>query len=581
MSLSNSEIAALFEETADLLELQQANPFRVRAWRNAARVLSGLGREVAQMLAEGKDLDALPGFGKDLAGKVAEIVGSGHCAQLDALRAQVPHGMVELLQLPGLGPHRVQALHEALGIASVEQLREAARQGRVREVAGFGETTEKHLLDAVLARIGTGRRMLISEAATIADGLAKDLASVPGVTRVVAAGSLRRRRETVGDLDLVATAAGMSGAIERFAARAEVERVLAKGPTRASVLLRNGLQVDLRVVADESFGAAWMYFTGSKAHNIALRRRAQDAGLKLNEYGLYREAARLPADTEAAVYRALGLDWIEPELREDRGEIEAAREGRLPHLVERRALRGDLHARPGAAGEAGLHALARAAAAARLAYVAVTDLAGPGGLDAGELSAQGEAIDHLNAQGHGAHLLKGAQVEILEDGSLALPATALAHLDLVLGVVRTGLDLPAARQTDRLRRAMDHKHFSILAHPSGRLLGQDRPGMAMDLERVLKHAHQRGCFVEVNGDPQRLDLDDHGCRMARDAGVLVSIASGAQGPRQLGQIEWALGQGRRGWLEAEHVLNTLALEEVQALLGASMGRGRRAVHRTR
>ncbi len=581
MGYSNNDAAAAFEEIADLLEVQGGNAFRVRAYRNAARTLRDLPREAGAMLEAGEPLHGLPGIGKDLAGKIAEIVATGSFAQLDALRQQVPAGTAELLRLPGLGPRRVQALVQQLGITSLQQLRQAAEQGRVRTVRGFSEHGEKRVLDAVLARLKRERRMPLPLAAPLAQGLLEDLSAIPGVERAVAAGSLRRLRDTVGDLDLLVATAPDSPVMERFPQHARVGEVLARGGTRASVVLKNGLQVDLRAVPHESFGSAWMYFTGSKAHNIALRRIAQDAGLKLNEYGLYRGSRRIAGATEEGVYRALGLAWIPPELREDRGEVEAARAGKLPALVQASDLRGDLHAHTSDSdGRDGLEAMARAAQALGRSYLAITDhsprLPIVHGLDAGRLARQIDAIDALNARLRGITLLKGVEVDILEDGRLDLPDAVLARLDLVVGAIHHAFELPAERQTDRLLRAMDHPYFSILAHPTSRLL-EERAPCGFDLERVIRQARERGCFLEVNAQPARLDLDDHACRMARDAGVLVSIASDAHDRLELANLPWGVGQARRGWLQPRDVLNTRTPQQVRRLLAATMGRGTHAL----
>lgn len=575
MAFSNADAAAVFSEIADLLEVQGGNAFRVRAYRNAARTMENLGRNVRDMLDAGEDLDALPAIGKDLAGKIAEIVATGSCALLEELRKEVPAGVTALLQLPGLGPRRVQALRGELGVQSLEQLRSAAEQGRVHHVRGFSETTERRLLEVVSARLQRERRFPLARASLVAQELLAGLQATPGVRQAAAAGSLRRLRDTVGDLDLVATISGTSPVMDRFTGGDHVQQVLSRGPTRSSVVLRSGMQVDLRVVPPASFGAAWLYFTGSKAHNIALRRLAQEAGYKLNEYGLFRGARRIAGDTELSIYRALGLDWVEPELREDRGELQAAHAHTLPHLVRLRDLRGDLHVHTSASdGRDNLRAMAQAARARGLSYLAVTDhsprVGITHGLDAGRLARQADAIDEVNESLQGITLLKGVEVDILEDGRLDLPDSVLRRLDLVVGAVHQHFDLPQERQTERLLRAMDHPHFSILAHPSGRLL-EERPPCRFDLERVLRHARERGCFMELNAQPSRLDLDDHGCRMARDAGVLVSIASDAHGVLELGDLQWGVGQARRGWLEPRHVLNARPLKELRRLLAATMG----------
>ncbi|HEX7383457.1 MAG TPA: DNA polymerase/3'-5' exonuclease PolX, partial [Burkholderiaceae bacterium] len=408
-----------------------------------------------------------------------------------------------------------------------------------------------------------------------------ELRGVPGVRELVAAGSLRRARETVGDLDLLAAIERTSPLVARFTALPDVRQVLERGPTRAGVVLKNGLQVDLRAVAPAAFGAALAYFTGSKAHNVALRRIAQEAGLKLNEYGLWRGARRIAGATEADVYGALGLAWIEPELREDRGELDAARARRLPVLLRRADLRGDLHVHsPDSDGRDPLEALAAAARERGLESLAVTDhsrrLALLHGLDAAALARQADRIDALNERQGGVVLLKGIEVDILEDGRLDLPDAVLARLDLVVGAVHHAFDLPREKQTTRLLRALEHRHFSILAHPTGRLL-DERRGCDIDLPRVIRAARERGCFLELNAQPARLDLDDIACRMAKDEGVLLSIASDAHSGAELDHLRWGVGQARRGWLEAGDVLNTRTLAELRPLLDRTMGRARAAL----
>jgi DNA polymerase (family X) len=576
MPIVNADVAAVFSRIADLLEVQGANPFRIRAYRNAARNVGELGSSVEAMLARGEDLDALPGIGPDLAGKIEEIVATGTCKQLQLLLQQVPPALTELLAIPRLGPQRVRALHHELGIETLQELLAAARDGRIGQVKGFGPRMEQQILEAATSRLAQERRFKLPVALQVADALLSELKSVPGVRQAVAAGSLRRMRETVGDLDLLVTAARGSPVMDRFTGSPDVQTVLSKGSTRSSVMLRNGLQVDLRGVPPASFGAAWLYFTGSKAHNIALRRLAQEGGLKLNEYGLFRGDESIAGETETAVYRALGLPFIEPELREDRGEIEAARGHRLPRLVRLADLRGDLHSHTrDSDGHDTLEAMALAARARGWQYLAVTEhskrLAMARGLDADRLARQMDRIDELNARLDRIVLLKGVEVDILEDGALDLPDAVLRRLDLVVGAIHHRFDLPRDRQTDRLLRAMDHPHFSILAHPSGRLI-DERPPCDIDLPRVIRHARERGCFVELNAHPARLALTDLACRLARDEGVLVSVNSDAHSTLEFDNLALGIGQARRGWLRAGDVLNTRSLEALRPLLEMTMGR---------
>lgn len=579
MPIVNADVTAVFDEIADLLEVQGANAFRVRAYRNAARMLSELGRSVKTMLDQGEDLDALPGIGPDLAGKITEVVATGTCEQLERLRKELPPAITQLLKIQGLGPKRVRALHQELGVQTLEELHRAAEQGRIRELHGFGPKTQQQILEATAARLQEVHRFKLVLATQVAEALLSELATMPGVQQAVAAGSLRRRRETVGDLDLLVTIQRGSPVMEHFATGTDVCRVLSKGSTRASVVLRSGLQVDLRAVAPASFGAAWLYFTGSKAHNIALRKLAQDAGLKLNEYGLYRGDKRVAGATEASVYQALGLPYIEPELREDHGEIDAARDHRLPTLVQLSDLRGDLHAHTKESdGHDSLEAMAEAARAHGLHYLAITEhsqrLALARGLDADRLARQIDQIDELNARLSGIVLLKGVEVDILEDGTLDLPDALLQRLDLVVGAVHHRFDLTRDVQTERLLRAMDHPYFSVLAHPTGRLF-DERPAYEIDLPRVIRKAKERGCFLELNAHPARLDMADIACRMARDEGVLVSINSDAHSTLEFDNLAFGIGQARRGWLEARDVLNTRTLEALRPLLDNTMSRGAR------
>ena len=570
MPIHNADIAGIFNEIADLLDIEQANPFRIRAYRNAARMVSELGREVRTLLANGADLTTLPGIGDDLAGKMREIVETGGCRMLDALQTELPPAIAELLHVPGLGPKRVRTLWHDLDIQTPEQAARAARDGRIRALPGFGEKTEANILQAIEAHLSQTRRIKLATAAQYASTLVDALNRASGVKRVEVAGSYRRMSETVGDLDILVSAASDSDVMARFVAYDEVSDVLAQGPMRASVVLKSRLQVDLRVVAESAWGAALCYFTGSKAHNIALRRIARDNGLKLNEYGVFHGSERLAGDSEASVYAALGLPWIAPELREDRGEIAAARAGRLPELVQLSDLRGDLHAHTRASdGNYTLEDMALAARAQGLSYLAITEhsqrLAMAHGLDAERLEVQCDEIDRINQRLKGIVLLKGIEVDILESGGLDLPDAALARLDIVIGAVHSRFDLPRAHQTERILRAMDNPYFTLLAHPTGRLIEKRAP-YDVDMPRIIRHARQRGCYLELNAHPERLDLLDTHCRIAREEGVLVAINSDAHSREDFANLRFGVGQARRGWLSAADVLNTRPLPELRQLL---------------
>ena len=574
MPVHNEDIARAFDELADLLEIEGANPFRVRAYRTAARTVRGLGHNLSELVSAGEDLSKLPGIGKALAAKIREMLATGKVRALEKLHEEVPASIEELLKIPGLGPKRVKEVFEKLEVRDREGLLKAVQDGRLRALPGFGPKTERSILDALRAKREKKPRVLHTTAAEYGEPLAQWLREAPGAQRVVIAGSYRRGKETVGDLDILVTTSRAEEAMERFVSYDEITEVISRGHTRSSVLLGSGLQVDLRVVEPESFGAALHYFTGSKAHNIAVRRLGQQQGIKINEYGVYRGERRIGGETEESVFEAVGLPFIPPELREGGDEIEAAQAGRVPTLVELGDLQGDLHAHTNASdGDAGLQAMALAAKAWGLKYLAITDhsrqLAMAHGLDSTRLLHQIDEIDRLNDRLTGITLLKGIEVDILEDGSLDLADAVLSRLDLVIGSVHTYFRLPAQKQTERILRAMDHRYFTILGHPSGRLLGE-RPAYPVDMERLVRHAAERGCYLELNAQPQRLDLTDQYCRMARDEGVLVSIDSDSHREQGFANLRWGVQQARRGWLEKDQVLNTRSLRALRKLLRATM-----------
>lgn len=572
----NEDIARIFDDTADLLAIKQDNPFRVRAYRNAARVLRSLGREVRDMLDAGRDLEELPGIGADLAAQIQAIQRTGTSARLERLGKTVPRSLIELLSIPSLGPQRVSRLYRELGIRTLAQLEHAVRSGQLRALPGFGAKTEQRILDALLARRVKKPRMLHGVAGRYVEPLTAALRAVPGTTAVILAGSYRRGRETVGDIDLLACTTKPQALLSVFTQHAEVAEILVQGDTRATVLLHCGLQVDLRAIGKPSMGAALQYFTGNKAHNIELRRRARSRGLKISEYGVFRGRQRIAGDTEASVYAALELPLIAPELREMQGELYAAAHRQLPTLIERADLKGDLHVHTHATdGRATLQQMAQAAQALGLAYLGITEHSQrvriAHGLNGDALLRQVEAIERVNESLHGCVLLKGVEVDILEDGGLDLPERVLRELDFVVGAVHSAFNLSRERQTARILRAMDHPCFSILAHPTGRLLGEREP-YPLDIEKIIEAAHRRGCFLELNSQPQRLDLPDNYCRLARDAGVLIGVSSDAHDTGDFAHLNFGIVQARRGWLERKDVLNSRPLHELRALLNRTMHR---------
>ena len=574
MPIYNADIANIFDEIADYLEIEGDNPFRVRAYRNAARSVRGLGPELKDMVAQGEDLTRFPDIGKELAAKIAEYVTTGAVQALKKLQDKIPDEVRQILKLPGLGPKRVRILYHDLNIQSLAQLQQSARDGRIRSLPGFGQKTEAHILKAVQAHNDRQKRFKIADVVPYVESLIGYLRMVSGVNSVVVAGSYRRSKETVGDVDILVAAARDTAVMDRFIAYDDVIDVLAKGTTKSSVVLRSGLQVDLRVVASESFGAALQYFTGSQSHNVAIRQMGRQRGLKINEYGVFKFEEKVAGDNEASVYQALGLSWVPPELRENRGEIETAQADSLPKLVELADLKGDLHAHTDwSDGRSKLENMVQAAQDYGMEYLAITEhsdrLKIAGGLEPNRLLAQIDEIDRLNQELSNITLLKGIEVEILEDGRLDLADSILGRLDLVVGSIHSHFGLPLHQQTERLMRAMDHRYFSILAHPINRLINE-RPPIEVDMIKVIQKAKDRGCYLELNSNPRRLDLYDTYCQIAKAEGVLVAINSDAHSTNGFNHLRYGVGQARRGWLEKDDVVNTRPLPQLRKLLEKTM-----------
>ena len=574
MSIHNADIAKIFEEIADLLQIEKANPFRIRAYRNAARTLNSMSGEIRTLVDKNEDLSRLPTIGKDLAAKIKEIVQTGQCQALNKLRHGTSADLTALLHIPGLGPQKVHALYHELDIHTPEQLLRAAKDGRLETLHGFGEKTTQALIKNIESHIQKKRRTKLAIAAQYAEDYVAYLTKQKHADQVIVAGSYRRSKETVGDLDILVCTQNSQSIVEAFVNYDEVANILSKGTQRSSVTLNIGMQVDLRVVTKNSFGAALHYFTGSKAHNIAIRRRAQQLGLKVNEYGVFKGETQIAGNTEESVYKAVGLPWIAPELRENQGEIEAAEKGTLPQLVELNDLQGDLHAHTKATD--GYHSIEDMAEAAKrfgLSYLAITEhskhLTVAHGLTEDRLLKQINEIDALNDKHKGFTLLKGIEVDILEDGSLDLPDSILTKLDLVIGAIHSNFHLSREKQTHRILTAMQHPCFSILAHPTGRLLEQ-RDAYDVDMNRVIREAKQRGCYLELNAQPDRLDLYDIYCQMARTEGVLISINSDSHHINGFDNLKYGIGQARRGWLEKADILNTRSVTKIRKLLKKTM-----------
>jgi len=570
MPVQNSDVSDIFNKVADLLEIEGANPFRVRAYRNAARTISSLPRSVSDMIESEENLTELPGIGEDLAGKIKEVVQTGSLAQLEALESSTPSELSRLMKVAGLGPKRVKAIYENLGVVDLKSLKEAAEKGKVRELEGFGKKTEQTILEELEDVEDREERIKLMEAEQRASPLVAYLRKTKGIKEITVAGSYRRRKETVGDLDILVTCKKGSNVMDRFAEYEDVKKVVSKGTTRSTIVLRSGLHVDLRVLRQVSYGAALHYFTGSKAHNIAVRKLGVKKKVKINEYGVFKGKKRTAGKTEKQVFEAVNLPYIEPELRENRGEVEAAQKGSLPQLVGLDDIRGDLHAHTKETdGHASLKEMADAAKAHGYDYLAITDhskkVTMARGLDAKRLAEQIKEIDRLNGKLKDIVILKGIEVDILEDGSLDLGDDILKELDLTVCSVHYHRKLSKKKMTERIIRAMDNPYFKIFANTNGRLINERNP-YKIDMKRKMEAAKERGCYLEVNAHPDRLDLTDRHCKMAKDMGLKLAVSTDAHSVADLDFIRYGLDQARRGWLEADDIINTRSLRELRKRL---------------
>lgn len=572
MSVHNNDIAGIFNQVADLLEIKGENPFRVRAYRNAARTVEGLSQSASEMVHEGRSLSELSGIGKDLAGKIEEVVKTGKLTLLEDLKSEMPGQLSDLMKVSGLGAKRIASLHRELNVSTLDELEQAAKDGRIGDLEGFGKKTQQSILEEIdrLRHEEQGRTKL-AVVEQYARPLVEYLKKTKGLKDTVIAGSYRRRKETVRDLDILATCKKGAKIMDRFVHYDEVRKVVSKGQTKSTVLLRSGLQVDLRVVPQVSYGSALLYFTGSKQHNIAVRKIAVKKKLKLNEYGIFRGDQRVAGRTEQEAYKAVGLPFIEPELRENRGEIEAAKKrGGLPKLIEQKDIRGDLHVHTKRTdGHHTIDELVKAAREKDYDYIAISDhskrVTVAHGLKPKELRKEIDEIDKVNGKLKGFTVLKAIEVDILEDGSLDLPDDVLKELDLTICSVHSKFGLSKHKQTRRILKAMDNRYFSILGHPTGRMINEREP-YEVDMEKVVKAAKDRGCFLELNAHPDRLDLNDIHCKMAKDMGVKVAISTDTHRIDDLDYIRFGVSQARRGWLEAGDVVNTRSLTDLKKLL---------------
>ncbi|SMC09996.1 DNA polymerase/3'-5' exonuclease PolX [Nitratiruptor tergarcus] len=569
MAITNSEIAKIFNEYADLLEIKGENPFKVRAYRNAARTVENIGKPLEELVESGYDLTKLPGIGTDLSLYIKEIVKTGKFSKLEQLKEEIPPTLVEMLSIEGLGPKRIKTLYEQLHIQSMEDLRRAAESGEIEKLPGFGPTLVEKILRGVRLAKKAGHRFKWSEAKEYVDDLLAYLRQIE-LTHLEVAGSFRRKKETVGDLDILATAKDFSEVIRHFVKYPKIKEVVSAGSTRSTVILQNDLQVDLRSVEDESYGSALHYFTGSKQHNIAVRKLAIELGLKVNEYGVFRGEQRIAGRTEEEVYKAVGLCYIEPELRENRGEIEACKAGKLPKLIEQKDIRGDLHMHTVYSdGKHTIEDMAKAAKEMGYEYIAITDhskrLTVAKGLDEKRVLQEFEEIDKINEKINGITILKGMEVDILEDGSLDMSNEVLAQMDVVLVAVHYKFNLSKEKQTARILKAFDNPHVNILAHPTGRMI-QMREPIEIDMEKILQKAKENNIFMEINAQPERLDLNDIHIKMAKDMGVKMAINTDSHNIFSLYYMQYGVNQARRGWCEKDDIINTRDLKNLKKLL---------------
>jgi len=568
--VDNGSIAQVLGEIADLLEIKGENAFKIRAYRSAADVVATSGDAVARMTDP--QLRALPGIGKDLAARIRELTDTGTSSYHKALLEEFPPTMLELLRLQGVGPKTVARLHSTLGVASLDGLAAAARAGRIREMPGMGAKKEAQILKAVEDRQRDQGRHLLADTAAVCDELVQHLRAHEPAAEFIPVGSLRRGRETCGDIDVLCIGGNTEAVMAAFVAHPRVERVLGQGDTKSSVQLRGGYQADLRRVEAESRGAAMQYFTGSKAHNIELRDRALQRGYKLNEYGLYRvdDTSRVAGETEESIYSALGLRFVEPELREHRGELDASEAGTLPALVTRADLRGDLHMHTTESdGREPLEVMAAAAHRLGYEYIAITDhsksLAMANGLDERRALEHAARVRALNGRFEGLTLLAGIECDILADGSMDLADDCLAQLDIVVASIHSHFAQDESQMTDRVLRALECRWVDVLGHPTGRRLLQ-REGLRLRVDEVIGHAVSRGVALEVNSQIERLDLNDSHVRSALAKGARLVISSDSHFVSALDWVQWGVRMARRGWATPADILNTRSLAELKPLL---------------
>jgi DNA polymerase (family 10) len=563
--MQNEKVVAMLEETADLMEIAGENPFKARAYRRAADAIAAL-KEPIEELVKAKRLNQIEGIGESIARDITEFLQKGTTTRLEQLRQKYPPQLRQLLEIQGVGPRTVAMLYERLGITSVDELEAAAKAGKLTKLPGMGEQKVRNILEGIQLWRQQQGRVPLHIALAIAERIVAELKELPQVEQILPAGSLRRWKETVGDLDILVATRKSEPVMERFVKLPEVQKVLAHGTTKSSVLMANNLQVDLRAVDPESFGAAAQYFTGSKAHNIALRNRALKLGLTINEYGVFREATgeKVAGETEESVYEAVGLIWIPPELREDRGELEAAERRALPHLVTLKDIRGELHCHTKwSDGANTVEEMARAAMERGYEYLAITDHSPPMGWGVKPENFR-KLIREIRqvSERLGFPILAGIEVDIAPDGSLHMDEDILRQLDIVIASVHSAMKMSREEMTKRILKAMENPLVHIIGHPTGRLINQ-RPPYEVDLEALVERARQTGVALEINGSPERLDLNDENARYAKEAGALLSLGTDAHHDDHLSFMRFAVAVARRAWCEPANILNTRPYEQLR------------------
>lgn len=563
--MKNKELADLFSKMADILEFKNENPFKISAYRKASRVLGDLTQDIKE-IAESGELKKVPGIGEGMAQKIEEYLKTGKISKYEEVKKGFSDELIAMMEIPGMGPKTLAMIHKEKGISNLSQLEKAIENGSLIDLPGMGEKKAENIKRGIeLLRASKGR-MNLGVAFPLARRIVETLREKTGSKKIEWAGSLRRMRENIGDIDILATGPNHEKIVHAFTHLPEVKEVLASGETKASVIVEGGVQIDLRVVEKDSYGAALQYFTGSKGHNIHLRGIAKAKGIKINEYGVFRGEKKIGGKEEKDVYKILGMDWIEPELREDRGEIEAAQKKHLPKLVEEPEIRGDLHIHSKASdGTASIEEIAKAAQKRGYQYVAICDhtksLKIARGLDESRLLKEMDEIDRINEKLKGFQILKGTEVDILADGKLDIPDKVLEKLDFVMAAIHSGFKQEKEKMTKRIVRALENPFVHCLAHPSGRLLGARAP-YEVDIDEVMEAAKRNGKALEINATLERLDLDDIHSRKAKEMGIKLAIGTDAHHLDQLWMISLGVGVARRGWLESPDLLNTFSLKEI-------------------